>query len=76
MPVAQYLTQLLGTQKQKKNNDINQGYITIGKIELSALLGCRIVGYAVSVHTQPFGTIAVKYILRTQPLGSLTMLLI
>ena len=36
-----------------KNNDINLGYITIEKIELSALIGYKIVGYTVSVHTQP-----------------------
>ena len=50
---------------KKNNNDINLGYITIGEIELSALTGYRIVGYAVSVHTQPLGTLAVKYILPT-----------
>ena len=54
--VCQYLTQLLGTltrNKNYKNNDINLGFITIGKIELCALIGYRRVGYAIDVHTQP-----------------------
>ena len=69
-------------------NYINLGYITIEKIELSAFIGHRIVGYAINVHTQPLGmlaviqifctqqlgTLAVKYILHTQLLGTLTML--
>ena len=42
-----------------KNYDINLGYIAIEKIELSALIGHRIVGYAISVHTQPLGMLAV-----------------
>ena len=29
------------------------------KIELSALIGYRIVGYAISVHAQPLGMVAV-----------------
>ena len=41
----------------KKN--INLGYITIRKLELSVLIGYRRVGYAISVHTQPLGTLAV-----------------
>ena len=57
--------------KQKKNNDVNLGYITIGKTELSVLTGCRRVVYAISVHTQPFGMLAVIYILCTQLLCTL-----
>ena len=58
--VCQYLTQLLGTLT-KKNNEImiSPGYITIGKIELSALIGYRIVGYDISVYTHPLGMLAV-----------------
>ena len=37
--------------KREKNNDVNLGYITIGKTELCALTGCRRVAYAISVHT-------------------------
>ena len=48
------------TNKRKKNNDVNLGYITIGKTELSTLTGCRRVAYAISVHTQPLGMLAVK----------------
>ena len=58
--VCQYLAQLLDTlTKKTTNNDINIGYITIGKIELSALIGYRIVGYAICVHTQPLDMLAV-----------------
>ena len=61
MPVPYRLTQLLVTlTKEKKNNDVNLGYITIGKTELSTLTGCRRVAYAISVHTQPLGMLAVK----------------
>ena len=73
--VCQYLTQLLVTlakkKQTKKNNDVNLGYITIGKTELSVLTGCRRVVYAISVHTQPFGMLAVIYILCTQLLCTL-----
>ena len=55
----------------KKNIDINLGYITIEKIELSALIRYRIVGYAISVHTQPLGMLAVIKILCTQTLAAL-----
>ena len=39
-----------GYTNKKKNNDINLRYITIGKIELSALFGYRIVGYLPLVY--------------------------
>ena len=48
-----------GYTNKKKNNGINPGYITIGKIELSALIGYRTVGYAISVHTRPLGMLTV-----------------
>ena len=57
--VCQYLTQLLVTLTKEKINDVNLGYITIGKTELSALTGCRRVAYAISVDTQPLGMLAV-----------------
>ena len=50
MPVP--YTAFGSTNTKNKNNDINLGYITIGKIELSALIGYRIVGYVICVHTQ------------------------
>ena len=56
--ICQYLTQLLVTLTKEKVNDVNLGYITIGKTELSALTGCRRVGYAIFVHTQPLGMLA------------------
>ena len=55
----QYLKQLLVTLTKENINDVNLGYITIGKTELSALTGCRRVAYAISVHTQPLGMLAV-----------------
>ena len=69
--VCQYLRQLLVTLTKEKFNDDNLGYITIGKTELSALTGCRRVAYAISVHTQPLGMLAVIKILCTQPFGRL-----
>ena len=57
--VCQYLKQLLVTLTKENINDVNLGYITIGKTELSALTGCRRVAYAISVHTQPLGMLAV-----------------
>ena len=57
--VCQYLKQLLVTLAKENINDVNLGYITIGKTELSALTGCRRVAYAISVHTQPLGMLAV-----------------
>ena len=66
--VCQYLTQLFGTLPKKKN--INVGYITIRKMELSALIENRIVGYAIGVDTQLLGMLAVIKILCTQPLGT------
>ena len=43
------------TNKKQKDNDINLGYITIVKIELSALTRCRKVVCSISVHTQLLG---------------------
>ena len=56
---AKYLTQLLVTLTKEKINDVNLGYVTIGKTELSALTGCSRIAYALSVHTQPLGMLAV-----------------
>ena len=52
---------IIGSEAVTKENinDVNLGYITIGKTELSALTGCRRVAYAISVHTQPLGMLAV-----------------
>ena len=69
--VCQYLKQLLVTVTKENINDINLGYITIGKTELSALTGCRIVGYAVSVHTLLLGMLVVMWVFHTQSLGKL-----
>ena len=52
-----------GYTNKRKINDVNLGYITIGKTELSALTGCRRVAYAISVHTQPLGMRAMIWIL-------------
>ena len=56
---AKYLIQLLVTLTKEKINDVNLGYITIGKTELSALTGCSRIAYALSVHTQRLGMLAV-----------------
>ena len=57
--VCQYLKQLLVTLTKENINDVNLAYITIGKTEISALTGCRRGAYAISVHTQPLGMLAV-----------------
>ena len=56
--VCQYLKQLLVTLTKENINDVNLGYITIGKTEFSALTGCRRVACAISVHTQTLGMLA------------------
>ena len=50
---------------------INFGCTTIGKIELSTLTGYRRVGYAISVHTQLLGMLAVIWVFRKQQSGTL-----
>ena len=52
-------------------SNINQGRTAVGKIELSALIRHSIFLYVSSVRTQPLGTLAVKYILGAQPVGTL-----
>ena len=48
------------TRSRSTNKDIMLGCTTTGKIELSALVGYRIVVYASSYNTQLLGTLAGK----------------